>query len=165
MSKQLRSVLKKSKCDTAMTVSAKPQESRVDYKLDVELVCKKIFPDKSRFEVTKCAGFLGSLIDLIPYGTENPYTECVKKYSNQIWAGESVMRGPLILDKALYEKLGGFNIRGFFLGYDDSDLCYRAVERGFRVAYVPLLYSSPLELGSTRKKRKLIPRIFLLFMY
>ena len=129
-------------------------------KTEESLLCTQIFPEEVDFAGNKRAGFLGPLISLIPYDSENLFTKCVREHQNKIWVGDSIMRGPIILNKEFYEQCGGFNISAFFLGYDDSDLFYRASELGFRVAYMPILYSSPLEIGSTRKKRTLISRMF-----
>ena len=73
------------------------------------------------------------------------------------------MRGPLLLRKDYYERLGGFNSRAFFLGNDDHDLFIRAKEIGLKVGYSPIFFSSPLNLGSTRKNKKFTSQLFYLF--
>ncbi len=42
----------------------------------------------------------------------------------------------LLMRRALYEELGGFDPR-YFLFLDDTDLCRRCWERGLRVVYLP----------------------------
>ena len=57
---------------------------------------------------------------------------------------------------AHYFKLGGLNTRGFYQGFDDHDLMYRAFsEFDLRCGYLPTKVSSRLEHGSTRKPRSL----------
>ena len=127
-----------------------------------ELVTK-IFPSSSAFESHGRAGFLGTLIEKVPYEGENPYTMQIESNSEKIWIGETIMRGPLLLRKDYYERLGGFNSRAFFLGNDDHDLFIRAKEIGLKVGYSPIFFSSPLNLGSTRKNKKFTSQLFYLF--
>jgi GT2 family glycosyltransferase len=84
----------------------------------------------------------------------------LKKYSGQIWFGESVMRGPLILDVEKYIEIGGLNTKAFFQGNDDHDLSLRAIRKGWRVGFTPIHYSSPLSLGIARRKRKLKSKLW-----
>lgn len=73
---------------------------------------------------------------------------------NILYIGETIMRGPIILDRDKYYEVGGLDVKGFFLGYDEHDLFVRAyLECGYRVGFTPLDFSSPLEDGSTRKRR------------
>ena len=74
----------------------------------------------------------------------------------RIWLGETVMRGPLLIDRQKFNKLGGFDTRRFFLGYDDHDLALRGFnEFGYRCGFVPVSFYSPLKAGTTRKPRSL----------
>lgn len=71
-----------------------------------------------------------------------------------LFVGDTVMRGPLAMRREQFLDLGGFDARHFFLGHDDHDLMARALLlRGWRCGYLPLRFSSPLELGSTRRSR------------
>lgn len=122
----------------------------------------EIFPSPQAFENNGRAGFLGTLIEKVPYDGENLYTRQTKSNSGKIWIGETVMRGPLILRKDYYKKIGGFNTKAFFLGNDDHDLFIRAKDFGLKVGYSPVVFASPLNLGSTRKRKKTISEIFYL---
>lgn len=109
----------------------------------------KLFPPLEIFSLEGRAGRLGMLIEQ-GFGSED-----LKR--NQIWVSETVMRGPLIIDKEKYLVAGGFDSRGFFLGNDDHDLAHRAyVSNGFRTGFVPVGFSSPLNQGSTRRKRSFL---------
>jgi glycosyltransferase involved in cell wall biosynthesis len=73
-----------------------------------------------------------------------------------LYIGETIMRGPIIIDKDKYYEVGGLDVKGFFLGYDEHDLFARAyLECGYRVGFTPLDFSSPLEDGTMRKRRTL----------
>lgn len=70
---------------------------------------------------------------------------------SRIYVGGFVMRGPLAFSKSKYEELGGFDTDHFFLGNDDHDIVLRAhILQGWKSAFLPINYSSPLEFGSTR---------------
>jgi glycosyltransferase involved in cell wall biosynthesis len=104
-----------------------------------------LFPDLHIFEKTGEAGRLGYLINknILPSAT------CM-------WVGETVMRGPLLIDKKKYFEVGGFDRNRFFLGYDDHDLAIRAWDLlNYRSAYVPIGFDNPLDGGTTRKGRTL----------
>lgn len=67
---------------------------------------------------------------------------------------ETIMRGPYALDRKRFQEVGGFDTERFFLGNDDHDLAVRAWrDFGYRVGYSPVVFSSPLELGTTRRTR------------
>jgi glycosyltransferase involved in cell wall biosynthesis len=107
-----------------------------------------LFPSLESFSLEGRAGRLGMLIE-----QDFKREDLIR---NQMWLSETVMRGPLLIDKEKYVKAGGFDSRGFFLGNDDHDLAHRAyVSNGYRTAFVPIGFSSPLNLGSTRKRRSL----------
>jgi hypothetical protein len=68
------------------------------------------------------------------------------------YVGGSVIRGPLAMARRDYSWMGGFDLQHFFLGNDDHDLMVRAQqETGRTGAFVPVQFSSPLGVGSTRK--------------
>lgn len=95
-------------------------------------------------------GKFGKLGALGEYSVEN-----VDSLQGKVWLSETVNRGPLAIDLSKYNKVDGFNRKAFFLGMDEHDLFYRAWrELKYRTGYVPIDYYSPLDSGSTRKKRK-----------
>lgn len=73
--------------------------------------------------------------------------------SNQIWIGETVMRGPLIIDRKKYQEVGGFDTSSFFQCFDDHDLVLRAAIMGYPSGFSPVRYYSPLEDATSRKPR------------
>jgi len=98
------------------------------------------------FLETGKAGRLGRAI--------NERLEIQRRKLSILYSGQTVMRGPIIFEKSRYSALGGLNHSAFFLGYDEHDLILRAwKEFGWRVAYLPVDFESPLEIGSMRKKR------------
>lgn len=119
------------------------------------------FEDTQNFELqgeqlfldTGCAGRLGNLISLSPsLGDVLP---------PRVYLGETVMRGPLLIDKQKYLEMGGLNTDQFFLGFDDHDLCQRATNFRFRVGFSPVNFSSPLHLGATRKHRSALSELLI----
>lgn len=114
-----------------------------------------IYPPKVDFEVSGRAGFLGPLIaraESIP-----------NQYKGRIWIGETVMRGPLLVDKSKVAEAGQWPSDKFFQGFDEHYLWLRArVTLGYKVAFSPVSFSSPLQLGSMRKQRSLKSEILIL---
>jgi GT2 family glycosyltransferase len=104
-----------------------------------------VFPSAEKFQQTGEAGRLGALIGFDMDAADIP--------RDRIWVGQTVMRGPLLLSRERYLLSGGLDSSRFFLGFDDHDLMCRALNKGFRSAYLPILFSSPLSYGSTRKRR------------
>lgn len=86
--------------------------------------------------------------------------ECLER---KIHYGQTVMRGPLVFDKAKFLSIGGLNTRGFFQGFDDHDICVRAYLSGYKVGYTPVIFDSPSELGTTRKSRSLFTELQILY--
>jgi hypothetical protein len=73
-----------------------------------------------------------------------------------LYMGQTVMRGPLMVDKAKYLVTGGFDTEKFFLGFDDHELSLRGwLNHGMRVGYTAVDYVSPRDLGATRKEKSL----------
>jgi glycosyltransferase involved in cell wall biosynthesis len=117
-----------------------PQEKTYPHSIE-----SAIYPSQDIFEKTGEAGRLGDLIE------KNilPSSACM-------WVGETVMRGPLLIDKKKYFEVGGFDRKRFFQGYDDHDLAIRAWDMlSYRSAYVPIGFDNPLDAGTTRKGRTL----------
>lgn len=70
------------------------------------------------------------------------------------YVSQTCNRGPLLLDHAKTRELGYLDEAHYFLDNSDHDLFLRAFLRhGYRCAYVPIDFESPLEHGSTRKPR------------
>ena len=123
-------------------------------------VIDEIFPYHFQGPSSGRAGFLGPLIENLPYLGTNEFLEAIKNNSGRIWFGETIMRGPLIIDREKYLKVGGFNTEQFFLGNDDHDLNIRIKEFGYKVGFTPIAFASPLQLGNSRKKSKTLSRIW-----
>jgi len=96
------------------------------------------------FELTGRAG-----IDVAPDVTNGGS----KSGTNYILIGETVMRGPLLIDREKYEEVGGFDTSAFFQGFDDHDLVLRGRVKGYQSGYHPVNFSSPEGDGTTRKPR------------
>ncbi len=68
------------------------------------------------------------------------------------------VRGAVILFKTdIFEKIGGFDEK-FFLYFEDTDICLRLREKGYKTAYLPeaVFYH---KLGSSTKKEQLKTKI------
>jgi hypothetical protein len=105
----------------------------------------EIYPDPVSFEKKGIAGRLGLLIEVD-----------IASHDKFIWLSETVMRGPLLIDKKKYTNVGGLDSRRFFQGYDDHDLAIRGWElESYRCAFIPISFYSPLEAGTTRIARSI----------
>lgn len=118
-------------------------ETAVDSRNEIEFVEK----NDQDFMMSGQAGRLGMLI-------ENRISDSTIK-KRRIYIGDTLMRGPLFLNRGLYLSLNGFDTRRFFLGFDDHDYCARVLKAGFKAGYTPVSFDSPLSLGSTRKERSI----------
>ena len=97
------------------------------------------------------SGFAGRIASKINFPVDKDYAE-----KNIIFIGETIMRGPIILDREKYMTVGGFDTERFFQGYDEHEFFVKAFSLyGYRVGYTPVNFSSPLDEGSSRKKRSL----------
>lgn len=116
----------------------------------------EIYPDAKTFKETGRAGLLGHLIDFSDSAVS-------KVDEGLLWIGDSVMRGPLAVDLAKLEVLGSWPEDFFFQGFDEHFICLLAhTVKSWRVAYHPVIFESPLEFGSTRKKRNIVNEIRIL---
>jgi glycosyltransferase involved in cell wall biosynthesis len=107
------------------------------------------------FLVTGETGQLGVLMEK---KIEQKYLE-----ERKIFIGETVMRGPLLIDKEKLAEIGNWDYGAFFQAYDDHDFCLKAyLLRGFRVGYVPIGFASPASDGTTRKKKSLLSEFAIL---
>lgn len=116
-----------------------------------------IFPDAEVFLRTGKAGRLDESVEV--------FLDSWIPYLGRVFVGETIMRGPLLIDKLAYHSIGGFDTSRYFLGNDDHDLCRRAGESGWKVAFSPVAFTSRLSEGSTRRKRSLKSRATFLFHY
>jgi glycosyltransferase involved in cell wall biosynthesis len=97
-------------------------------------------------------GYAGRIASKINIPVDKDYAE-----KNVIFIGETIMRGPIIVDREKYIKVGGFDTSRFFQGYDEHEFFVKAFSLyGYRVGYTPLNFSSPLSEGSSRKRRSLV---------
>jgi len=108
----------------------------------------EIFPTLENFEEQKRAGLIGDLIE--NEGFSNAASQ------KEIFLGETVMRGPIMLRSEIYFQLGGLNVQSFFQGFDDHELMLQAWNlKRKRCAYIPVNVNSILSQGTTRKPRRL----------
>ena len=138
-------------------INIKPMTPQAE---DYSQKLSEIFPEDSRFSVTGRAGFLGTFVESLPYSGTSEVLEEVRLKSGSIWFGETIMRGPLIIDRQKYIEVGGLNVKQFFLGNDDHDLNLRIAQFGYKVGFTPIAFASPLELGNSRRKSKLSSRVW-----
>ena len=119
-------------------------------------VVSVVWPSSKLFGLSGEAGLLGPLIAMSADLRAWPIPM-------KLWFGETVMRGPLIIDAEKAKRLGGWPWDLFFQGYDEHFSWLLAHSLfGWRVAYHPVIFSSPLELGTTRKKRSIADEFRLL---
>jgi len=141
-----------------------PKETRVkdNESIDLNAIIMKIFPSEDPYSEKQIAGFLDSLIEVLPYSGETEISKSIERNLGKVWIGETVMRGPLIFERSKYLKIGGLNTEAFFLGNDDQEMILRARKAGYKVGYSPIRFSSPLSLGSTRAKKTLSSKTWFL---
>ena len=109
----------------------------------------EIFPHKP----TQNAGFLSHKIHMLPHEFEASVAEVLELHIGKIWKGETVMRGPLVINRRIFVEIGGFSLKAFFQGGDDHELSYRLRKRGFKVAFSPIYFASPPQFGTAYKGR------------
>jgi hypothetical protein len=117
---------------------------------------QEIFPTLEHFEANKRAGLLGNFIE------NSGLDESI--LPSKIFLGETVMRGPLMLRAETYFRLGGLNVNSFYQGFDDHELMLQAwsLEKK-RCAYMPMVVTSILSQGTTRKPRNLKSELEIFF--
>jgi len=104
-------------------------------------------PNQSEFAATGNAGYLG----LHTHTEHSNYRDV-----GTLWLSQTVMRGPICIDREKFVECGGLDTESYFLAFDDHDLSLRAYLRhGYRVGYVPIGYRSEPRWGTTRKNRSL----------
>jgi hypothetical protein len=105
--------------------------------------------DLENFLVLGEAGRLGNQIEWNL--DEKILSECY------IYVGQTIMRGPLAIQRRKYLELGGFKTDAFFQAYDDHDFVLRGFfEKQYRVGFVPINFSSPISDGSARNVKSLL---------
>ena len=150
--------LKSSKSPTIPDILSDPyQDSSID---DLR---SRIFPVVDTHPTRLEAGWLGGLIDLLPYKGENEVSKILQQNVGKFWIGETVMRGPLAVNRDAYIATGGFNTQAFFQGNDDHDLFMRAASQDYMVGFTPINFASPTALGNGRKKRSVKSRVWTKF--
>lgn len=125
--------------------------------LSVELQ-ERVFPSIRTYP--KVAGWLGHLIDLLPEEKDHAIERLFESFRNVVWIGETCMRGPLVFRKETYLEVGGFECQAFYQGLDDHDFCAKLQSKGYLIAFIPILFSSPLRDGLGRRNPKLASIIF-----
>jgi glycosyltransferase involved in cell wall biosynthesis len=115
------------------------------------------FKESSDLEFLK-SGVAGRIGKKIDFAIKNKPLNIQKVY-----IGQTIMRGPILFDKEKYFRIGGLDSNRFFQGYDEHDFCVRAFLNGFSVGYTPIIFTSPLELGSSRKGRSILTEILIFF--
>jgi len=90
-------------------------------------------------------GKLGNLIEF-------PINKSIDK--GAFYVGETCNRGPLMLDLEKLRSLGFLDEKSYFLNNSDHDLFARAYYKNEWICgYIPIEFISPLQNGSTRKKK------------
>jgi len=106
----------------------------------------------THFYQTGEAGRLGRSIEHVPTSQQMA--------ANLLFIGETVMRGPIIFERSRYLELGGFNLKAFYLGFDEHDLIFRAATaKSWKAGYISIGFSAPMRDGSMRRKRSLGTKI------
>jgi glycosyltransferase involved in cell wall biosynthesis len=113
----------------------------------------EIFPDWNTFQLSGRAGRVGSLIEHAAY---------LRKPRREVWIGETIMRGPLLMDLDKYFKIGGLDSKAFFQGFDEHDLMLRARQAGYKVGFSHVEFESPLAVGTTRKMKAISTELSIL---
>lgn len=102
-------------------------------------------PNQHDFSYSGSAGYLRS---------HNQTEKSNFKEFGTIWVSQTIMRGPICIDRRKYLNCGGFNTNSCFLGFDDHELTLRSyLMHQYRVGFVPIGYRSEPNWGTTRKPR------------
>jgi glycosyltransferase involved in cell wall biosynthesis len=131
---------------------------RKNSRIDKNEALTKVFPSLQPYSDKHIAGFIDSLIEILPYSEEDDISLRIERNLGKVWIGETVMRGPIIFERRKYLELGGLNTEAFFLGNDDQEMILRAKFAGYKVGFSPIRFSSPLTLGSTRAKKTFLSK-------
>lgn len=104
---------------------------------------RRYVPTRGELHLSDSIGRGGELID-VPHA----------RYPGRLFVHETTMRGPWAIRRSDFTELGGLDTARFFLGNDDHDFALRALrDEQRRSAFLPIRFSSPLDLGSTRAVR------------
>jgi hypothetical protein len=133
--------------ETKIAVLKSMRKSKSSIHKDKELCIDVERPLLADFIQTSKAGYL-SAYDITNKSGFNT--------TGSVWLGQTVMRGPIALDRSKYLNVGGFDLESCFLGFDDHEITLRAYQKfRFRVGFLPIGYQSSMEWGATRRKRSL----------
>ncbi len=117
-------------------------------KLAAQIVCPKIY-----FSDSNKIWFAGGVLDLNNVlGSNRGVNEEDKGQFNKDEEMELVTGACMMVQKDVFAKIGLFDER-YFLYYEDTDFCFRARKKGFKIMYIPeaVVYhknAQATELGS-----------------
>ena len=132
--------------DTSQSL-VKTEKSALE-SLSIELQ-KRVFPNIRTYPNE--AGWLGTLIDSLPREKDQDVERLFRRFRNVVWIGETCMRGPLVFKREIYLEVGGFDCKSFYQGLDDHDFCAKLRARGYLIAFIPIVFSSPTRHGLGRR--------------
>jgi hypothetical protein len=124
--------------------------------ISASLMMKNTFPDIK----SGVAGWLNEKINYLPYQYNLFFHQSLNALNDKIWVGQTCMRGPIILKKSTYIKLGGFNLKAFFQGLDEHDYALRLKDIEKCVGFTPIYFAAPTWLGSARNNRRIIDNVW-----
>lgn len=128
----------------------RPRQGMLDWSRALVTKMLTLRPARHDYSPSRVEYLLGEALERLGKNSDKP----LAKNSDRLYLHETVMRGPLALNRKLFEIVGGLDCANFFLGNDDHDFAFRAwVHHSLRVGYLPIAFDSPLHLGSTRRKR------------
>lgn len=140
---KLLRILRVARCLNTSKIQASP---KTNAKLSDSFMT--ILPTLRNFVGQKKAGLIGDLIE------SQEFSKAASP--KEIFLGETVMRGPIMLRSDIYFQIGGLNVQSFFQGFDDHELMLQAWNlTRKRCAYIPMNVYSILSQGTTRKPRSL----------
>ena len=72
----------------------------------------------------------------------------------EVYEADTNCRGPWLINKYLFNKIGPLDTDKFFLGYDDHDFNLRGSELGFRSGYTPVIMTCDKNNSSSFQVKK-----------
>lgn len=116
---------------------------------------KSVFPRKEDFDYSRTAGLTGDTLYLIPYEFNKEISESFKAQKGSLWISDYASK-PIAFRRETYDKIGGYEIKAFFQGWDDVDFSLKVREKlSLDVGFSPFYYSSPSSLSSSKKTKRL----------
>ena len=114
-----------------------------------------IFPREEHFNKSRIAGLAGDKLYLIPYEFNKKIAESFETHKGKLWISDYASK-PIAFKRETYEKVGGYEIRAFFQGWDDVDFSIKVRKLlNSQVGFSPFYFSSPQHLSSSKKRKKL----------